>query len=68
MALMKRGGPASARSRHIGIRYFWVKERVDGGEAIVRHLGTEKMFVNVMTKPTQGQQFAQERDMLTGWY
>jgi hypothetical protein len=67
MALMKRGEPASARSRHIGIRYSWVKERVDGGEAIVRHLGT-KMFVNVMTEPTQGQQFVQERDMLTGWY
>jgi hypothetical protein len=68
MALMKRGGPASARSRHINIRYFWVKERVDGKEAVVRHLRTEKMFVNVMTKPTQGQQFVQERDMLTGWY
>jgi hypothetical protein len=68
MALIKRGGPASVRSRHINIRYFWVKERVDGKEAIVRHLPTEKMFVNVMTKPVQGQQFIQERDMLTGWY
>jgi hypothetical protein len=68
MALMKRGGPASVRSRHINIRYFWVKERIDGKEAIVRHLPTEKMCVNVMTKPTQGQQFIQERDMLTGWY
>ena len=49
MALMKRGGPASERSRHIAIRYFWVKEKVDGKQTIVRHLATEKMFVNVMT-------------------
>jgi hypothetical protein len=67
MALMKRGGPASERSRHIDIRYFWVKEKVDGKEAIVRHLATEKMFVNVMTKPLQGQQFIAERDLLTNW-
>ena len=67
MALMKRGGPASEKSRHIAIRYFWVKEKVDGKEAVVRHLATEKMFVNVMTKPLQGQQFVTERDLLTNW-
>ena len=68
MALMKRGAPASERSRHIDIRYFWVKERVDGKEAIVRHLRTEKMYANVMTKPVQGKQFVSERDCLTNWY
>ena len=68
MALMKRGSPASERSRHIGIRYFWVKERVDGKEAIVRYLSTDKMFANVMTKPVQGKQFINERDCLTNWY
>jgi Reverse transcriptase (RNA-dependent DNA polymerase) len=68
MALIKRGGPASERSRHIDIRYFWVKEKVDGKDAVVRHLPTDKMFVNVMTKPVQGQQFIRERNALTNWY
>ena len=68
MALIKRGGPASERSRHIDIRYFWVKEKVDGKDAIVRHLPTDKMYVNVMTKPVQGQQFIRERNALTNWY
>jgi hypothetical protein len=67
MALMKRGGPGSERSRHINIRHFWVKERVDGGEVVVQHLGTEGMIANVLTKPVQGQQFATERKGLTGW-
>ena len=30
MALMKKGGPCSDRSRHVNIRHFWPKERVDG--------------------------------------
>jgi len=68
MALVKRGGPASERTRHIDIRHFWVKEIVDGKEAIVEHLATEKMFANVLTKPLQGKQFVNERDPLTGWY
>ena len=68
MALIKRGGPASERSRHIDIRYFWVKEKVDGKDAIVKHLPTDQMFVNVMTKPVQGQQFIRERNALTNWY
>ena len=67
MALIKRGGPASEKSRHIAIRHVWVKERVDAGEAVVRHLPTAQMFVNVMTKPLQGQQFVAERAMLTNW-
>ena len=67
MALIKRGGPASERSRHISIRQFWVKEKIDQQEAVVKHLPTEKMFVNVMTKPLQGQQFIQERNALTNW-
>ena len=67
MALMKRGGPGSERSRHINIRHFWLAERVDGGEVIIEHLGTEKMFANLLTKPVQGIQFARERMGLTNW-
>jgi hypothetical protein len=67
MALMKRGGPGSERSRHINIRHFWLAERVDGGEVVIEHLGTEKMFANMLTKPVQGAQFASERMGLTNW-
>ena len=68
MALVKRGAPASDKSRHINIRYFWVKQLVDGKEAVVRHLGTKLMYANVMTKAVQGRQFLDERDRLTNWY
>ena len=67
MALMKRGGPGSERSRHINIRHFWLSEKVSDKEVIIEHLGTERMFANVLTKPVQGMQFTRERHGLTNW-
>jgi hypothetical protein len=67
IALVRRGAPGSERSRHIAIRHFWLKERVDDGVVTVVHVPTADMVANVLTKPVQGNQFTRERDMLTGW-
>eukprot|EP01033_Poteriospumella_lacustris_P012318 gene12319-8810_t len=65
IALVRRGAPGSERSRHIAIRHFWLKERVD--DVTVVHVPTADMVANVLTKPVQGNQFTRERDMLIGW-
>ena len=67
IAMMARGRSGNERTRHIDIRYFWLKERVDSGEAVIRHMGTASMYANLLTKPLQGAQFIGERDALTGW-
>ena len=67
MALVGRGRSRAERTRHIQIRYFWVKERVDTGEVRVEYLRSEDMYTNVLTKPLQGSQFQRERGGLTGW-
>ena len=67
MALMKKGGPTSERSRHIMLRHFWLAERVEDKEVIIEHLSTADMIANALTKPVQGAQFLQERDGLTNW-
>jgi hypothetical protein len=67
MALIERGRPAAKRTRHIDIRHFWMKERVDMEGAIIKHLGTREMYANLLMKPLQGAQFAAEREALTGW-
>jgi len=67
LALMKRGGPGSERSRHINIRHFWLHEKASDGEVAYEHLGTKKMFANALTKPVQGSQFLVERAGLTNW-
>ena len=61
MSLIERGRSAAGRTRHITIRYFWLKERVDQGEARVRHLEMREMYANLLTKPLQGAQFKCER-------
>ena len=67
MALMERGKSGAERTRHISIRYFWLRERVKNKEATVVHKGTKEMYANVLTKPLQGSQFVYERRCLTGW-
>jgi hypothetical protein len=67
MALVERGRSGAERTRHIQIRYFWVKERVTTGEVRVEYMPSEDMYANVLTKPLQGAQFIREREGITGW-
>jgi hypothetical protein len=67
MALVFKGGPASERSRHINIRYFWVCERIANKEAKIVWCPTEVMWANLLTKPLQGSQFTKECKAVTGW-
>jgi hypothetical protein len=67
MAMLATGRSGSERTRHIAIRYYWTKERVDNGKIRIVHKGTKEMYANVLTKPLQGSQFVYERTCLTGW-
>ena len=67
MSLIERGRSTGERTSHISIKYFWLKERADMGEARVVHLGTKEMYANLLTKPLQGAQFKSERYGITGW-
>ena len=67
MALIDKGKSTSGRTRHVDIRYFWIKERIESGEVIVKHMGTTKMIADAMTKPLQGSEFIRERQALTNW-
>lgn len=39
ITLIDRGRSGAEKTRHIGIRYFWVKERVSTGEIVLVHKG-----------------------------
>jgi hypothetical protein len=68
MALAAKGRPTSKRSRHIDIRYFWIKERCDVGDIKIVHRPTELMGpANILTKAVQAAQFVSERQQLTNW-
>ena len=59
--LVKKGRSTSERTRHVHIRYFFVKDRVDAGEIKVEYKPTEEMVANILTKPLQGNLFKNMR-------
>jgi hypothetical protein len=57
-------GSSGKRTRHINIRYFFVKERIAAKELRVEHCPTGEMVSDFFTKPLQGIQFRKLRDLI----
>ena len=68
IALVKNGKSNSHRTRHIAIRYFFIKDRVDSKEIRIEYMRTGDMLADILTKPLQGDLFRRLRDMLLNWY
>ena len=66
---MERNGRNSCtgNSRHIHIKYFFVKDRVDNKELIIQYCPTAEMLADFFTKPLQGALFKKFRSVLMGW-
>jgi hypothetical protein len=64
MALAEKGRSTAEKTRHINIRYFFVKDRVEAGEIEIKYCPTEHMLADILTKPLQGQAFRDMRDIL----
>ena len=63
--LEKNGrGSSTKRTRHINIRYFFVKDRVANGEVRIEHCPTLDMLADYFTKPLQGALFYKLRDQI----
>jgi hypothetical protein len=65
---MERNGRSSCgqKSRHIDIRYFFIKDRIDRGEIDVVYCPTEMMVADFFTKPLQGALFKKLRAVIMG--
>jgi hypothetical protein len=61
ISLIDKGCAASARTRHINVRYFFIKDRVDAGEVEVEYKPTGEMIADILTKPLQGELFRRMR-------
>jgi hypothetical protein len=64
IALANKGRSTSERTRHVDIRYFFVKDRIDSREIKLEYLPTEQMVADILTKPLQGALFRTLRDSL----
>ena len=57
----------TGNSRHINIRYFWVKDRIDNKEVRIEYIPTHLMLADFFTKPLQGEKFRILRAFIMGW-
>ena len=55
------------KRRHIDIRYFFIKDRIDKGDIKVEYLHTKSMIADYLTKPLVGELFYKLRDLLLGY-
>jgi hypothetical protein len=56
----------SKKTKHMEIRYFYVKDRVNGSDIKIKYCPTEKMIADFLTKPLQGELFRKFRAVLMG--
>ena len=65
--MLKNGRDScTGRSRHIDIRHFFVKDRVDKREVDIEYCPTKLMIADYLTKPLQGKQFLLFRELIMG--
>ena len=48
---MENGDSASDKSKHMKVRYFYVKEKVDDKIVEIKYLNTNAMWADLLTKP-----------------
>ena len=64
--LLEKNGKwsSSKKTKHINIRYFFIKDRIDAGELTVEYCPTEKMIADMHTKALQGNKFFEFRKLI----
>ena len=57
----------TGKSRHIDIRYFFAKDRVESNKISIAYCSTEHMLTDFLTKALQGALFSKFHDVIMGW-
>ena len=66
MNLAMNGRSNSDRTKHIKLRYFFIKQFIDSGEFELEYCPTDMMIADILTKPLQGATLKRLRDLLLG--
>jgi hypothetical protein len=66
ITLCLKGKSDSKRTRHVAIRYFFIKNYIERSELIIQYLPTKLMIADLLTKPLQGSLFITLRELIFG--
>jgi len=64
ITLAEKGRSTNNRTRHISIRYFFAKDRIDSKDIKVTYTGTDDMMADFLSKPLQGHAFEKHRNSI----
>jgi hypothetical protein len=67
IVMAAKGKHTGHTTRHINIRYLFVKDRMERGDVEVEYVPTTRMIADLMTKPLQGQLFRSLRERSMNW-
>jgi hypothetical protein len=64
--LLENNGRKSSgkRTKHINMRFYFITDRIRGGELTVEHCPTNDMIADFFTKPLQGKTFFKFRSLI----
>ena len=66
ICLANKGRSTSERTRHIKIRYFFIRHYIDTHEIVIEYMPTEDMIADIMTKPLHSRLFNKLANVLSG--
>jgi hypothetical protein len=65
-AIMLENNPSNKRSAHMTSKLRYVEDQIKNGSLVVEHVGTALLSADLLTKPLQGQLFAEHSDCMMG--
>ena len=60
----KRGQSSTSRTKHIAIRFNFIRDYISNGDIEIKYMPTKEMIADIFTKPLPGEAFEKLRDKL----
>jgi hypothetical protein len=67
MQIAMQGKGTFKRTKHIKVRFFWIKDIIDLGIMLFNYVASAEMVADVLSKPTVGSKFQYLMSKLLGW-
>ena len=67
ISFVKRGRGTFSRTKHIKVRWFWIAMLMEDGELSIKHVPTEEMTADILSKPLPYAAFLKLLFKLVGW-
>ena len=62
-----KGPLMTSRTKHIGIKYHWIRSKIQPNSIDIRPIDTEQQRANIVTKGLTRYEFEVKRKLVMGW-